>query len=223
LVWFAALVSVSGRWQDQQHQPARKEHVMPGNPPSVETEREALIVYLVQQRDGLKNAAFGLTEEQLRLKPTVSALSVGGLIKHATQTERSWVQTMLGRDREMGEAGYLDSFAVGDDETLDSLLADFDAVAAETEAALSSVDLSARVQLPKAPWFPDNPEGYSARWIALHIIEELARHAGHADIIREHIDGATMYELMAGAEGWPETDWLKPWRPRESGVTAGRS
>jgi hypothetical protein len=51
------------------------------------------------------------------------------------------------------------------------------------------------------------------RWVLLHLIEELARHAGHADIVRESIDGATAYELMAAAEGWPETDWLKPWKP----------
>ena len=50
------------------------------------------------------------------------------------------------------------------------------------------------------------------RWVALHLIEELTRHAGHGDIIRESIDGATMYELMAGVEGWPETDWIKPWK-----------
>ena len=76
-------------------------------------------------------------------------------------------------------------------------------------------DLGTKVQLPKAPWMPSDPEGYSARWILLHIMEELARHAGHADIIREQIDGATMYALMAGIEGWPETEWLKPWRPAE--------
>jgi uncharacterized damage-inducible protein DinB len=189
---------------------------MPGNPPPVKTEREALVAYLVQQRDGLKYAAYGLTEEQLRMRPTASALSVGGLIKHATNTERGWTQTMIGqRSTEDGTRAYLDSFAMADDETVASLIADFDQVAAETEAAVASLaDLDVQVQLPEAPWFPSNPEGYSARWILLHIIEELARHAGHADIIRESIDGATMYELMAGAEGWPETDWLKPWRPK---------
>jgi hypothetical protein len=46
----------------------------------------------------------------------------------------------------------------------------------------------------------------------MHLLEELTRHAGHCDIIRESIDGATMYELMAGIEGWPETDWIKPWK-----------
>jgi hypothetical protein len=51
----------------------------------------------------------------------------------------------------------------------------------------------------------------------LHLIEEVARHAGHADIVRESIDGATMYELMAAAEGWPETEWLKPWRSDRTG------
>ena len=51
------------------------------------------------------------------------------------------------------------------------------------------------------------------RWVLLHLIEEIGRHAGHADIVRESIDGATMYELMAAAEGWPATDWLQPWTP----------
>ena len=187
---------------------------MPGTAPSVDTEREALLAYLRQQRDGLRYAAFGLTDEQLRLTPTRSALSVGGLIKHGINTESSWVRTMLGQAREMDESGYADSFALREGETLASLSADLDAVMQRTEEAVNGLDdLGARVQLPDAPWFPKNPEGFSIRWILLHIIEELARHAGHADIIREHIDGATMYELLAGAEGWPETDWIKPWRP----------
>lgn len=187
---------------------------MPGTPPSVRTEREALIAYLVQQRDGLKNAAYGLTEDQIRLRPTAGQLSLGGLLKHAANTERGWVATMLGQPGNSEEA-YADSFAVVDSDSLDSLCADLDRVAAQTEAAVAGLpDLDVRVQLPQAPWFPQDSDGYSARWILLHMIEELARHAGHADIIREHIDGATMYELMAAAEGWPETDWLKPWRPR---------
>jgi uncharacterized damage-inducible protein DinB len=195
---------------------------MPGNPPSVDTEREALAAYLVQQRDGLNYAAYGLTDEQIRMRPSVSALSVGGLIKHAAQTERSWAQVMVGQAEMSDEDAYVDTFSLRDDETLESLIADFDEVARQTEAAIESVDdLGTKVQLPPAPWFPSNPDGYSARWILLHIIEELARHAGHADIIREHIDGATMYELMAGAEGWPETDWIKPWKPRRESAHPG--
>jgi hypothetical protein len=129
---------------------------------------------------------------------------------------------MEGRPEQSDADAYLDTFSVSDDETLDSLIADFDAVARATEDAINALDdLGTKVQLPAAPWYPENPEGYSARWILLHVMEELARHAGHADIIREHIDGATMFELMAGAEGWPETDWIKPWRPRQTQPASG--
>jgi uncharacterized damage-inducible protein DinB len=187
---------------------------VPGTPPSVRTEREALVAYLVQQREGLKNAAYGLTDDQARARPTASALSVGGLIKHASITEKGWIETMRGNVGYANERAYGDSFTLTPDETLASVIADLDQVAADTEAAIAELDdLGDLVQLPDAPWYPKDPDGFSARWILLHVIEELARHAGHADIIREHIDGATMYELMAAAEGWPETDWLKPWRP----------
>ncbi len=187
---------------------------MPGNPPSTSTEPEALLAYLIQQRDGLKYAAFGLTDDQLRATPTRSALSIGGLMKHAAFTERGWIHILQGRPS-MGEDAYTDSFALTEADTVDSLTGQLDAVGEETAAAVAALDdLAVRVQLPPAPWYPRNPDGYQARWILLHLVEELARHAGHADIIREHIDGATMYELMAGAEGWPETEWIKPWRPR---------
>ena len=53
----------------------------------------------------------------------------------------------------------------------------------------------------------------NSRWVFFHMIEELARHAGHGDIIRESIDGATLYELLAGLEDWPATEWLTPWTP----------
>ena len=70
---------------------------MPGMPPPIQTEAEGLVVYLRQQRSGLLNAAFGLSEDELRRKPSASALSVGGLIKHAAQTERQWVDMIAGR------------------------------------------------------------------------------------------------------------------------------
>ncbi len=66
------------------------------------------------------------------------------------------------------------------------------------------------------PWFPADLEAWTVRWVLLHILEETARHAGHADIIREAIDGATMYPLMAAAEGWAATAWLQPWEPPAS-------
>lgn len=184
-------------------------------PLSISSEKEALVAYLLQQREGLKNAAYGLTPDQLRARSSQSALSVGGLLRHAALTEASWINIMRGGSRSAEEA-YADTFALTEADTTETLAAELDRVGAETEAAIGEVDdLDTRFPLPDAPWFPKDQGGASARWILFHVIEELARHAGHADIIREHVDGATMYELMAAAEGWPETDWMKPWRPAE--------
>ncbi len=61
------------------------------------------------------------------------------------------------------------------------------------------------------PWFPKDVDAWSVRWVFQHVISELARHAGHADIIRESIDGATMYELVAAVENWEPQPWLTPW------------
>ena len=64
------------------------------------------------------------------------------------------------------------------------------------------------------PWFPKGIKDWSVRWVILHVINELTRHSGHADIIRESIDGATMYELLAALEGWSIDGWVQPWKSR---------
>ena len=66
-------------------------------------------------------------------------------------------------------------------------------------------------QLSVGAW-PDGRH-WDLRWVLLHLIEETARHNGHADIVRESVDGATAFPLLAAAEGWPDTDWLKAWKP----------
>ena len=97
---------------------------MPGNPPPFDDETDGILLYLVQQRDGLRFAAYGLTEEQLRRRATpASALTVGGLIKHASLTERGWIDILAGEPAEKTEEEYSSDFVVADDETLDSLLA----------------------------------------------------------------------------------------------------
>jgi uncharacterized damage-inducible protein DinB len=191
---------------------------MPGTVPPVADERDGLLKFLAQQRDGIRYAAYGLSDEQIRMTPTRSALSVGSLIKHATACERGWVDTMLQRPRPSRDEAmewYTAQWRLTDQDSLARLLDDYAACARETEDAVAGVeDLSQPVPVPRGePWFPPDVEAWSVRWVLLHLIEEVARHAGHADIIREHIDGATMYELMAAAEGWPESPWLKPWRP----------
>jgi uncharacterized damage-inducible protein DinB len=178
-------------------------------------EREALLAYLAQQRYVLGLAAYGLTDEQARATPTTSSLSVGGLIKHVTRAERTWMDTVLERRDERGQQEYLASFALEPDETLAGVLAAYDDVASETEAVIATIpDLGQPVPVPPGvPWFPDDVDAWSVRWVLLHLIQETARHAGHADLIREAIDGATAFPLMAAVEGWPATPWMQPWEP----------
>jgi uncharacterized damage-inducible protein DinB len=186
---------------------------MPVNAPLVSDERQALIAFLDHQRDAVRHATFGLTEDQALLAPTASALSLGGLVKHLAYGERSWTDRVQG----LPLAGtafeeYLDSLGLQGGETLAGALDQYEEAAARTNATIAATDdLGRRVPLPAAPWFPD-PERCTVRWILFHLIEETARHAGHADIIREALDGALSGPLMAAAEGWPEDGWVKPWR-----------
>jgi hypothetical protein len=107
-----------------------------------------------------------------------------------------------------------DEHVMRPDETLDGLLRAFAAQNAESLRLVETADLHAKVPVPHdIPWFPKNVDAWSVRWVVLHVINELARHAGHADIIRESIDGATMYELIAGLEHWEPRPWVTPWQP----------
>ena len=190
---------------------------MPGTVPPVADEREGLLAYLAQMRSAIHIAAYGLTDEQARLAPTAGTLTVGGLVKHVAAVEQSWMDTVLQRrrPREEAEQDYDANFRMGPDETLAEVLAHYAEVTKETDAIIAGIpDLGQAVPVPRdAPWFPKDVEAWSVRWVLLHLIQETARHAGHADIVRESIDGATAFPLMAAAEGWPETPWMKPWQP----------
>jgi hypothetical protein len=196
---------------------------MPGMPRPAADERQSLLNFTAFQQNAFFAVSYGLTDEQARSKPTVSALSIGGLVKHAAGVQRGWAQRAASapdfpppdpRPVEELIAAYEDEYVMRDDETLPELLAKLQSQNAETLRIFTEADLDTPVPVPHdVPWFPQDVEHWSVRWVAHHIIEELSRHAGHADIIRESIDGATMYELMAAAEEWPETDWIKRWRP----------
>jgi Protein of unknown function (DUF664) len=196
---------------------------MPGMPPPAAGERQTLLEFLAFQQNAFFSVAHGLTDDQARATPSVSALSIGGLIKHAAGVQRGWTQRAAAapefvpqdpRPMEELMKEYADQYVMRDDETLTGLLEALRAQNAETLKVLSEVDLDTPVPVPHdVPWFPQDVDHWSVRWVAMHLVEELARHAGHADIIRESIDGATMYELMAANEGWPETDFIKRWRP----------
>lgn len=194
---------------------------MPAMPPPVADERAGLKEYVAAQQYAFRAIAFGLTDEQARSTPSVSSLSIGGLIKHVTSCQKGWMERVAAApqlppadDRPMEELQqeYAEQFVMGEDETLAGILAAFDEQNAETLRLIESADLAAAVPVPQeVPWFPKDVAAWSVRWVLFHMIEELARHAGQGDIIRESIDGATLYELLAGLEDWEPTPWLTPW------------
>ncbi len=186
---------------------------MPGIPAPIDDERDQLLSFLAQQRAAVAAAAFGLTDEQARSVPSAGSLSIGGLLQHLATTERGWMDMVLSRPSG-SEEEYLANFRMSPADTLADVLALYDQVASETEAIVGRHELDHRVPVPQGvPWFPQDVDSWSLRWVLLHLVEETARHAGHADILRESIDGATAIPLKAAVEGWPATDWVTPWRP----------
>ena len=188
---------------------------MPGQTRPVADERDGLLAFLAQTRLQLKLTGHGLTPEQLRATPTASPLSVGGLIKHAAHTEAGWIDQVEQRPvRHPGAYEWDQHFDVAEGETYEDLVAFYDTVAAETGRVVAGAGLDRAVPIDHSvPWNPQEYDNWSVRWVLLHLIQETARHSGHADIIRETVDGATAWPLMAAAEGWPETDFIKPWQP----------
>jgi uncharacterized damage-inducible protein DinB len=187
---------------------------MPMNAPLVQDERQGLLAFLEHQRQAVRYAAYGLSDDQARVKPTPSGLSLGGLVKHLVYGERNWNDRIEAVPPIEGAFEiYMESFALSGSETLSAVLHQYEQASARTDAVIGGIDdLGRRVPLPAEPWFPD-PEACTVRWILLHLIEETARHAGHADIIREALDGALGGALMTAAEGWREDGWVRPWRP----------
>jgi len=190
---------------------------MPGQAPFHTDEHDLLLGYVRQQREVLRLAAYGLTDDQARtVAVPPSPLSVGGLIKHVTFVEKNWIDMICERPRpESAEDDYADAFTMRADETLDDLLARSVAVGEETERVVRAIpDLGQRVPVPQGvPWYPQDLDAWSVRWVLMHLVAETARHAGHADMVREAVDGATAFPIMAAAEGWPATPWMQPWEP----------
>ncbi|HEY3672249.1 MAG TPA: DinB family protein [Acidimicrobiia bacterium] len=190
---------------------------MPGQASFHTDEHDLLLGFVAQQREVIRLTAYGLTDDQARqVAVPPSPLSVGGLIKHVSFVEAGWIDMVLERQGPTtGEDDYADNFAMRPDETLDDVLAASIAVGEETERVVRSVsDLGQRVPVPQGvPWYPQDLDAWSVRWVLMHLVAEIARHAGHADIVREAVDGGTSFPIMAAAEGWPATPWMQPWTP----------
>jgi uncharacterized damage-inducible protein DinB len=161
-------------------------------------ERAELLGSLAKHRSFLRYTVRDLTDEQARTRSTVSELCLSGLIKHVTWAERQWTNFILHGPAAMSRAGGRDAavteFYQGltpeQSETLTALLTSYAETAHRTEQIITDLpDLEVAHPLPEAPWFEPGAR-WTARRVLLHLIGETAQHAGHADILREAIDGA---------------------------------
>jgi hypothetical protein len=157
------------------------------------SERDDLLEALAAHRGFLRHTVHGITDEQARRRLTVSELTLGGLIKHVAQTEKGWADFIVDGPQTMAMtedsyAEHADGFVLREDETLEGVLADYEKIAARTDELVRTCDLDGVQPLPEAPWFPPNATR-SARRVFVHIVGETAQHAGHADILRETLDG----------------------------------
>ncbi len=164
-------------------------------------ERYDLFQALTNARHFLRFTVRDLNDDQGRIRTTDSELTLGGLIKHVSETEKQWQEFILQGRSAMTWDGvdffnmppealeaFADAFRMGPEETFEGLLAEYERIAAKTDSLLAVIDLDERHDLPAAPWFVDTE--WSNRRTLLHIIAETTQHSGHADIIRESLDGA---------------------------------
>ncbi|MFD6436670.1 DinB family protein [Streptomyces venezuelae] len=167
--------------------------------PTITGERGDLLESLTHHRTMLHVTARDLTDEQAGLRTTSSELCVGGIIKHVTSVERVWTAFIVDGLQALGDvvdmsdedwAQRADEFRMLRGETLAGVLDAYEQVAARTDEVVRGLpDLDVSHPLPEAPWWEQGGR-WSARRTLLHVIGETAQHAGHADIIRESLDGA---------------------------------
>ena len=162
------------------------------DPSNAPNERRGLEEFVEYFRQVIRRKVDGLTPEQLDHTVASSSLTIGGILRHLTLVEESWfVEVLQGRERGEPWAG-VDwasdrdwDFESASGMTADELLADHE------HACEKSREILAEVADLDTPTERGNRDGekFNVRWILIHLIEEYARHAGHADILREDIDG----------------------------------
>ncbi|GAA1488822.1 DUF664 domain-containing protein [Brachybacterium sacelli] len=181
-------------------------------------ELDSLATFAGQQLDQIATTLHGLSPEQIRQVPTASAMSLGALARHAILITEGAVAHIAAAPEEGSEPertpaqyeaeGTISPEAVREEDTAESLIAELHQAGERLGAVLRAADPETEGPYPDQPWF-EGRQLWSVRWYALHQIEENARHAGHADILRESIDGKGAYELNALADGqeWPPAGW----------------
>ena len=161
--------------------------------PTLTGERADLVQTLDTHRAFLRFTVRDLTDEQATSRPTASALTLVGLIRHVARQEDAWAQFAVSGPEAFGTAAqnaeeWAAEWRLAPGETLASVLSGYEEVARRTDELVATLDLDASHPLPEAPWFEPGAVR-SVRRVFLHIVAETAQHAGHADILRESIDG----------------------------------
>jgi uncharacterized damage-inducible protein DinB len=152
-------------------------------------EREVLEAFLDLYRDIMVAKVTGVSTEAARRRLVPSSTTLAGLVKHLASVEREWFRGILDQ-RPASEVGVHiadDGWGVGQDETIGELIADYQRACAESRQVAARFSLEDSVPMARLGQV-------SLRWIYTHMIEETARHAGHADILREQTDGATGFD-----------------------------
>lgn len=153
-------------------------------------ERTDLLSTLAARRDFLLFTVRDLTDEQAAATPTRSELCLGGLIKHVAGTEENWLRFAVdgaaGMSNDTDE--WMNAFRMSPGETLAGIVDRYAKVAARTADVVATLDLGSSHALPDRPWFEPGAR-WTVRRVLMHLVGETAQHAGHADLLREHIDG----------------------------------
>lgn len=181
---------------------------MPFLTPSATGERDIALTFLKQQFDQVRSTTYGLGVDELGANPSASSFSLGSLLKHLTQVAHHWGSVAAAAPDRPPEDGAPQDTELTPQDTSESLLAAYDEAVDFAMTSFSTADLEASAPIPDAPWYPKDLPPWQVRWTLAQLITEVARHAGHADIIRESLDGKVSYELNARADGQP---WPPQW------------
>lgn len=173
-------------------------------PEGLSTETSDLLLLLADQRALLKIAVRNLTDDQARERSTVSELTLGGILKHVAIGDADTAAEIIASDEnatfDMTKGG--DSYVFGPDDTIEHWLGEYDRAAATFDKTIADVgDLDTLIPMATAPWQPER-EWWSVRRLVAHRLRETAHHCGHADIIREALDGQTTMGAITEGADW---------------------
>jgi uncharacterized damage-inducible protein DinB len=168
------------------------------DPPLRASEADTLLGYLDYQRDTMRRKTYDLTAEQLRATLAPSTMTLGGMLKHLALVETWWFNEVFLGNPQIEPWASVDWDADEDwdwhsavDDSAEQLHAIFDSAAAASDQIIGAALADGGLDRLSVRESRRSEGAFSLRWIILHMVEEYARHNGHADLLRESIDGVT--------------------------------